>query len=63
MLTEVGEDVLKSHGAWGNDMESPRRWVQPPLRTTRHGDRPGDCGRVGVTLLPTRRTSATTPGC
>ena len=37
MLTEVGEDVLKSHGTWGNDMESPcRRWVQPPLRTARH---------------------------
>ena len=24
----MGEDVLKSCGGWGNDMESPRRWVQ-----------------------------------
>ena len=37
MLMEVGEDVLKSHSVWGNDMKSPSRtWVQPPLRTARH---------------------------
>ena len=51
MLMEVGEDVLKSHSVWGNDMKSPsRRWVQLPLRTARHmtwrlreswGDPPG----------------------